>query len=341
VKSISSVWRHISVFFGVVAIAACQQNPPPSASNQADCRIVPHELGETEICGQPQRIAVLGPFILEPLVAMGIQPIAFADHATWHQGDYDNPSQQIPYLGSYITNPLTNLGLAYQPAIETILKAQPDLILGAEFNNADHYEALSAIAPTLLLQWDDVDTNVRTIAQAVGHPEKAEPLLIETRQKIEAAQEEFASFLTEHSNVLLLSSSQLQEIYVGNTAHGLCSTLLTDLGFNLVSPEGVGENKPGLPVAVFLETLSQVEDVDLVILLGSDLRELQNPDEFREDQLSALKQAWEENAIAQSLTPSQTGHVYFIPSYLCLGLPGPIGTELYLEELREQLLPAN
>ncbi|MGP1387546.1 MAG: hypothetical protein ACTS2F_28560 [Thainema sp.] len=29
------------------------------------------------------------------------------------------------------------------------------------------------------------------------------------------------------------------------------------------------------------------------------------------------------------------------PAYLCLGLPGPIGTELYLEELQEQLLPEN
>ena len=43
---------------------------------------------------------------------------------------------------------------------------------------------------------------------------------------------------------------------------------------------------------------------------------------------------------AQSLDASQAGRVYFIPAYLCAGLPGPIGTELYLEELKEQLLPA-
>lgn len=325
-----------------VAIAACQNPPdaPPTSSNQTDCRTIQHELGETEICGQPQRIAVLGSFILEPLLALGIQPIAFADHVTWHQGNYDNPSQQIPYLGEYVTRPLINIGSSTQPSIEALVKLKPDLILGVEFNNADQYKTLSAIAPTVLLKWDDVETNTRAIAQAVGHPEKAEPLLAEMRQKIAAATKEFAPFVTEYPNVLLLSSSQLQEVYVGNTAHGLCSSLLTDLGFNLVSPKGLRENQPGAPVPVSLETLAQVEGVDLIILLGSDSSKLENPDNFREQQLLGLKQAWEKNAIAQSLNASKAGRVYFIPAYLCLGLPGPIGTELYLNELREQLFPS-
>ena len=60
---------------------------------------------------------------------------------------------------------------------------------------------------------------------------------------------------------------------------------------------------------------------------------------FNKNQLLEIKQAWQENAIAQSLDASQAGRVYFIPAYLCLGLPGTIGTELYLEELEQQLLP--
>ena len=36
---------------------------------------------------------------------------------------------------------------------------------------------------------------------------------------------------------------------------------------------------------------------------------------------------------------SKAGRVYFIPTYLCAGLPGAIGTKLYLEELEQQLLP--
>lgn len=76
-----------------------------------------------------------------------------------------------------------------------------------------------------------------------------------------------------------------------------------------------------------------------MILLGANLSLLEGDDNFEAHQLSTLKQAWEENAIAQSLDASKAGRVYFIPLYLCAGLPGPIGTELYLEELKEQLLP--
>lgn len=61
-------------------------------------------------------------------------------------------------------------------------------------------------------------------------------------------------------------------------------------------------------------------------------------DRFEEHQLTDFEQAWEKNALAQSLNASKAGRVYFIPAYLCLGLPGPIGTELYLNELREQML---
>jgi iron complex transport system substrate-binding protein len=59
----------------------------------------------------------------------------------------------------------------------------------------------------------------------------------------------------------------------------------------------------------------------------------------RANQLTKLQQTWKSNPIARSLKASKAGKVYFIiPSYLCLALPGPIGTNLYLEALKKQLL---
>ena len=335
-----------------VAIAACHStaNQPPSddelrrSSSPQSCRTIEHQSGVTEICGQPQTIVALGPFVLEPLLALEVQVAAFADHVTLHQGPYDNPDQQILYLGKYVTNQPVNLGVAGQPSIEALLLLQPDLILGTHFNNADEYETLSKIAPTILLQWDDVETNLTAIAEAVGSPERAQQLLAEMDQRIVTSQDGFSSFVTEHPNVLLLSTdSQLKSIHIGDSAHGLCSSLLTDLGFNLVSLEGVAENQPGAPVPVSLEAITRVNDeAEAIVLLGfNDDPELQTTDNFENRQLIELKQSWEQNAIAQSLDASKAGRVYFIPAYLCLGLPGPIGTELYLEELKEQLLTPN
>ena len=336
----------------VCAIAACQgiANRPPvdsaltSSSDPADCRTIEHELGETEVCGQPQRIVVLGPYVLEPLVALDVQPVAFADHIAFHQGEYDNPSQHIPYLGHHITQPIVNLGTAYSPSIESILKLQPDLILGTSLNNADQYETLSDIAPTLLLNWDDSERNLRVIGQAIDRSDQAEQLIKDTEQRIAQTRDAFIPLVKTQPKLLLLISSQFPELYIGNQAAGLCRSLTESLGFDLVSlPQPNPSESDALPAPVSLETLPELNEADSIILLGSNFGELQSfstMNDFEEHQLSNLKQAWEENAIAQSLDASKAGRVYFIPAYLCLGLPGPIGTELYLDELQTQLLPA-
>ncbi|NEQ86603.1 MAG: iron-siderophore ABC transporter substrate-binding protein, partial [Moorea sp. SIO2I5] len=106
-----------------------------------------YQMGETKVCGQPQRIVALGPYLLEHLLALEIQPVAYADHIAFHQGEYDNPSKQIPYLGSYIKEPIANVGLAYTPSVEAILKVKPDLILSLS-DNKDQYQTFSQFAPT-------------------------------------------------------------------------------------------------------------------------------------------------------------------------------------------------
>jgi len=289
------------------------------------------------VCGQPQRIVALGPYVLESLLTLGIQPVGFADHMMLHQGTYDNPSQQIPYLGNRITQPLANVGLAYSPSIESLLKIQPDLIVGTE-SNASQYATLSEMAPTVLVKWADPENSLRTIAQAVGHSDQAEQLLTKTEQHIAAAREAFAPFVAANPKVLLLSSSQLQEINLGNSGHGQCSSLIEALGFQLVAPPGFDRTNTDSLVPISLETLPQLNEADSIILLGSNFSALNEADTFENHQLISLKQSWEQNALAQSLQASKAGRVYFIPAYLCLGLPGSIGTELYLDELQKQLL---
>lgn len=94
--------------------------------------------------------------------------------------------------------------------------------------------------------------------------------------------------------------------------------------------------------ALSLEALPQLDDADSIILFGNNTHkfdQLQDMSHFEQHQLHRLKQAWQENAIAQSLQATQAERVYFIPTYLCRALPGAIGTGLYLNELRQQLLP--
>ncbi|MEO0536308.1 MAG: iron-siderophore ABC transporter substrate-binding protein [Cyanobacteria bacterium P01_A01_bin.123] len=354
-KIILAIKLLVLTTIATVAIAACNAKTLSTNSDQSpasqlsvaptDCRTIEHEAGETEVCGQPQRIVVLGPYVLEPLLALDVQPTGYADYMAFQQGDYTDPSQQIPYLGDSVAQPLANVGLARQPSIEAIIKVQPDLILAAEFNT-NEYEILSKIAPTLLLDYDDPEQILRTIARTVNRTEKAEQLLTQTQQQIEETQEAFASLTATYPKVTLLFSSNLRDtrIATNSDSTGLCSSLIKELGFQLVFPPGLNNDDSSPSVPISLESLPQLNDADIVILLGinsSNFEQLNGMDRFEDHQLSNLKQAWETNAIAQSLDASKAERVYFIPTYLCAGLPGPIGTELYLEELKEKLLTLN
>jgi iron complex transport system substrate-binding protein len=322
-----------------LAIASCQNqtnNSETFTSNQADCRTIEHEAGETEVCGQPRRIVILGPFNLEPLLALNVQPVGFADFVEFHQGDYDNPQEQIPYLGSLITQPIANVGLTLEPSMEAIAKVQPDLIIGVQ-DNANQYDTLSQIAPTILLDWHETENNLKAIAQAVNRTQQAEQILAETEQRIAAARETFAPLVASNPKMLLLYLGQLEEITLSHPAQ-LCHSLPQKLGFQIVSSPKLDKPKANQPVPISIEALPQFNEADSVIVLGQNFDQLEEPDNFNRHQVSNVKQAWSENAIAQSLDASKAGRVNFIPAYLCLSLPGAIGTKLYLEELEKQFL---
>ena len=109
----------------------------------------------------------------------------------------------------------------------------------------------------------------------------------------------------------------------------------------MVSPPELNALGASEWASLSIETLPQLKSDSIFVFGGniSDFDQLENS-RFEEHQRGGVKEALEGNAIAQSLEASKANRIYFIPAYLCLGLPGPIGTELYLEDLKEQLLPS-
>ncbi|NEQ28712.1 MAG: ABC transporter substrate-binding protein, partial [Microcoleus sp. SIO2G3] len=225
-----------------------------AAPQLADCRSVAHLAGETQICGRPQKVAVIGSNLLEILLKLDVQPAGFADYFVFRQQKYDRPSQQIPYLGDRITSQPANLGQLFDPSLEAILKLKPDLILGSEFNQAQ-YQMLSNIAPTLLFTWFDSENALSAIAQAVGQPEIARELTVETQQKIAEAKKQFASIATQHPKILLISLQE-QQIELLSQPDS-CTSLIENLGFQLVYPPGWDASN-SFNSAISLEALPQL-----------------------------------------------------------------------------------
>ncbi|MCG8361999.1 MAG: hypothetical protein MJA27_01550, partial [Pseudanabaenales cyanobacterium] len=108
---------------------------PPS-----DCRLIEHDLGKTEVCGQPQKVAVLNAQTLDLLISLNLQPAGYAAPLNAYRGDvFDNPAQQIPYLGDRLTTQPINLGSDSEPSLEKLALLKPDLIVG-EVGHIDNYK---------------------------------------------------------------------------------------------------------------------------------------------------------------------------------------------------------
>jgi iron complex transport system substrate-binding protein len=147
-----------------------------------DLRFV-HAFGETVLPAPAKRVVSLGYTTQDPLLALGVAPIAvrkwFGDmpYGVW-------PWAQ-PFLGD--VQPVMIEG---EVSIEIVASLAPDLIvgIGSAISKAE-YDVLSQIAPVLMhapdkqtygTQWDEM---TRTIGRAVGKSARAEELIAQTRQK--------------------------------------------------------------------------------------------------------------------------------------------------------------
>ncbi|NEQ86602.1 MAG: ABC transporter substrate-binding protein [Moorea sp. SIO2I5] len=194
-----------------------------------------------------------------------------------------------------------------------------------------------------MLSWENPNDNLKTIAQAVNRQGKADKILQATKQKIKQAKDDLSSVVASHPQMLLLYAQGSQEFLMDNTRRG-CSSLIKELGFELVSQPQSEETLSKARTPLSLEVIPQLDNADSIILFGynfSNIKEVKDAQHLAEHQLAELQQEWSKNAIAQSMTASKQGRIYFISAYLCLGLTGSMGTELYLEELQEQLLSSN
>lgn len=150
---IPRLFKHIALAGLIFLVAiSCNRSPsldslPPASEIQdfEETRLIQHDLGETEIPVNPQRIATLmDARLLAPAIALGIKPIA----TTTYQADAG-----ISFRGvtSEQVEGIEILGDGHQPSLERLLALKPDLILADANLHKDIYGQLSAIAPTVAL----------------------------------------------------------------------------------------------------------------------------------------------------------------------------------------------
>ena len=342
----SSLLYPLLALVTALTVVACSPNSPSTVQDGvgADCRSVSHALGTTEVCGSPQNIVVLGGHSLDLLLSLGKQPAGCGTAIAFHTGAvFDQPSEQIPYLGQFITTQPVNIGDRSQPSLEVIAQIQPDLIVGEAGNNQETYDLLSQIAPTVL--WDirtnrgQWQQNLRALALALGNEAKAEEVLAQLQQEIATTRETLKPIVANEPKALLLGANRLTsgEIFA-ITSQSYLGELMEGLGFEVVAPEN-GRNSAPLS----LEALPDLAAADHIFVLGYSMADESgqrstDADRLLKQQTAGIKADWAESAIAQSLSATQDDQVYFGTYLLWNGLNGPIGTKLVLQDMEQMLL---
>lgn len=331
----------------LILIMACARTPNPPISerttpaNPESCRFVKHEMGEIEVCGQLQRVASLTPYLLDYMLALGVQPIAHSDER-WDPNIkiYDNPTEQIPYLGQWVKTKPIPLGDSDVPSFEALTLAQPDLILGEKWQE-QNYALMTQIAPTLLFDHRRADGkvdwqhNIKEIALALDREAQAEELLTRHSQRMAEVREQLASVVAAHPRVLVLGSVlQNNRIVLGEVS--TTARLLQSIGFEIVSSKNSSVVLPetkqsGSMPQISIELLPQIEADFICVLVWS--KEYDKPQEI-------FKQQWAINPVLKQVPSFKEGKVFFVDGYLWgSGIRGPLTDKLILEELPKLLLP--
>ncbi|RXZ79068.1 ABC transporter substrate-binding protein [Paenibacillaceae bacterium] len=140
------------------------------AAGQSETRIVKDEFGDVEIPAHPKRVAAI--YLEDYLKALEVTPIVQWYHPAWGIQDYlglDVP--QFDISGS----------------LEALLEQEPDLIIVDGVVDAAKYEQYSKIAPTYRLPeaiLQDSTEILKTVANVLGVPEKAEKVVAAYEQKV-------------------------------------------------------------------------------------------------------------------------------------------------------------
>ena len=343
----SRYWHGLWALLTCCVVVACSFEPT-LAPTATDCRQVSHVLGESEICGTPDKIVALDAHSLDLLLSLGQQPAGTLTILPSKSDIIEQPRVAIPYLGNYITTQPVNIGgMGGGPSLEVLTQLKPDLIVGESRYIEETSDLLTQIAPTLPLdvrsqkgKWRD---NIRALAQALGDETLAEAAIESYQQQVAAARADLASVLETQPKVLVLTAESLS---LGNfqaiTAASFIGELLEAVGFELVYPP----NSTTTAAPLSIEILPDLDEADSIFVLGYN-RDLAQPSKATagtdpanlvQQQVAGIEAEWTGNEIAQSLTASQENRVYFTTFYQWNLFNGPIGTELILADQRRFFL---
>lgn len=240
---------------------------PAGASTAGFPATVVHRNGTTVVPKEPQRVVTVGFSDQDPVLALGVRPVAVTD---WYG---DHPYATWPWAQAALgdAKPVVfNRGQftgtqAFK--YEEIAAQRPDLILGLYTGMTDtEFQTLSKIAPTVGPPKDFPEFGApwqeytRLAGRALGRSEKAEQLIAGVDAKLAAARAAHPVFA---GKAAIVAERQDQGQTFMRSPKDQRSQLMTGLGFTI--PPKVGELSGDKDGASISDEQMALLDVDLLL----------------------------------------------------------------------------
>ena len=306
----------------LLTIASCKQPKISETTDEisqsldsTECRLIRHEMGETCIPIQPRRIIALSSSVIpDSLLALGIKPIAVTyvshfDRKIFHGLSADD------------IDGIELVGTNEQPSLEKILELNPDLILAPMRNGASMYEQLQNIAPTVIIDVDELTfsphENFLTIAEILDRKNEAELVIEHYQEQVKTVKKLLGEQLEAVEVAFIVYNGG--EFYVPARSATFFE-VLSDVGVR-INPVFMERNQ-WVPISI--EVISEY-DSDILFILNPDNKSvsffLQNP------LIAQLKSVKNNQAYVVDV-------INWVPY-------GPLGMSKLLDEFPKYLLQAN
>lgn len=309
-----------------LVITACHGYISQKADNSktqlpnSDCRVVVHQSGETCIPHNPKRIVVTSADILDPVLALGVKPIAAPEPNLLHS--------QGRHLGDRVED-IISLGKENGISLEKIVNLKPDLILGFEID-PEKYKLLSKVAPTVSIQvlepvgqkWKET---FQKLAEFLDKSKEAEIKLAQYHQRVTQLKQNVEKRFggTTVSVARFYADGQIRF----NTVFHFSVSILQEVGFS-APPQQVPFANTANRYAVFI-SLEKLELLDADILFvtldpGSETY-------FKE---------YQENPLWKKLNVVQNNQVYTVDSSYWYG-GSILGANAILDDVEKYIFSSS
>jgi iron complex transport system substrate-binding protein len=255
------------------------------------CHLFKHEMGETCVPQNPQRIVVLAHTTLANVLALGVKPMGIT-------------GSDLPlYLKQ--ASDIQVVGDGWKPDFEKILLLKPDLILGKGYHRTE-YNPLSQIAPTVLLEWNGTPSwkqHLEDVAKVLNKTDQAKSLMQNYYQRLE----DFKLKMGDRLKNFQISYIDILVGYIWcDVKNSFAGTILEDAG--LQRPLAQKIVTKGGYITFGLETMQADADGDVIFTSHW----------MDEDGQKALKNT-QNNPLWQKLKAVQQNQVYVVNRHLWRG----------------------